>query len=461
MKASETHEDAKMIKEQRKEAFLCLEDLEQILDEEDKGENNPRAQLAWLMDLTFILKELMDLCKNDLVYRDLIFTTDLALHIQICFPVKLYRKLRKCEGEGLTLFENMVNKMEELREYAQEEVNKLDNVLYGDNTMTTMDITANSETESMAEISTNDVQKVDVCKPSKQKIEMNLKDQVTLDDSKAFKAVFVNKYEQLNDLMATTADVNSVDEPQKDFNAKLSSKKEIENNECTDYEEWEVEEHANTFEDKDGSLDDNFDVIEEADYYNEEDTEENNKAAAEDENLSYTSCIDANIYSEATSEKPHLVSEVESKAIRLLSEGSILENSDEALQTLDKVPDAEVTTKEVTQLEVHKSSQENQVENLDIIKNTLGENSKERDDKANEEVEKGDDDLDLSNISKNLKDKATIAEVTAYEVSTATMFLPRIDLNAKHIKEQVEHNPDGTVDQLKEAFDEFDKVYRQ
>ena len=98
MTSPEAHEDANMINEQRKEALLYLEDIDEILCDVVKGENDIRAQLVCLMDLEITLKELMDLCKNDSAYRDLIFTTEFAFHIQICFPDELYHKLRECEG---------------------------------------------------------------------------------------------------------------------------------------------------------------------------------------------------------------------------------------------------------------------------------------------------------------------------------------------------------------------------
>ena len=147
MNRSEANEDTKMINDQREEALLHLDDIEEILCDVVKGENDIRAQLVWLMELAITLKELMDLCKNDSAYSDLIFTTEFAFHIQICFPDKLYRKLRECEGEGLALFENMVDKIEELRDIAQEEVNELDNALYGHDTISTMEIIAKSETK--------------------------------------------------------------------------------------------------------------------------------------------------------------------------------------------------------------------------------------------------------------------------------------------------------------------------
>ena len=237
MTSPEAHEDANMINEQRKEALLYLEDIDEILCDVVKGENDIRAQLVCLMDLEITLKELMDLCKNDSAYRDLIFTTEFAFHIQICFPDKLYRKLRECEGEGLALFENMVKKIEELRENAQKEVDELNNALYGHDTMSTMEIIEKSETKSMTEISVNNAEKVEVFKLSEQQMmEKNLRDKVSHDDFNEHKPEVHDENEQLDDNKARTADVNSLDDPpvssletEKDLNAK-HIKEEVEHN---------------------------------------------------------------------------------------------------------------------------------------------------------------------------------------------------------------------------------------
>ena len=337
-----------MIIEQREEALLYLEE---ILFDGDNAENGPRAKLAWLIDLTSSLKELMDLGKNNSAFRDLIFTRDFAFQILDGFPSKLRRKLRKCEGEGQVLFENMVNKIEVFRENAQEEVNKLDDALY--------------------DLSANDATKVDVFKLSEHQIEKIMKDKVSLDDTRAYKAVIVDEYGQLDDLKGAIADVNSLDEPQEDFNARISISKKIEHNpgeECKDPKEWELEEYAEAFEDMHGSLADKFNVNEEAGYNNDE----------------------------------------------------------------------------------------------------IDENDKELDDKTTKDIEKDDVDLNHSKIAKNLEVKvnlndanalkavvnvgkkllddseASIAEVNAYEDSTATVFLPRIDLNANFVKKEVEHCSDET-----------------
>ena len=134
--------------------------------------------------------------------------------------------------------------------------------------------------------------------------------------------------EQLDDLKATTADVNFFDEPHNDYNARFSSKHEIEHNPGMN-----------------GGLDDKFDVDGEADQTNEvENPDENSEAAAED--LSYplcSTCVDADVYSEASDEKPKMFSK-------------------------DKFHDAKESNKEVTQLERHNFIPENRVANLDVRK---------------------------------------------------------------------------------------------
>ena len=271
------------------------------------------------------------------------------------------------------------------------------------------DNTTICETERMAEVKVNDAEKVDDVEL--QQIERNLKDKVGLDNSKAFIAVLVDN-EQLNDLKAT--------------------KKLIEHNpdeEPNDCKEWEMEEHVETFEDMNGGIDDKFDVDGEADQTNEvENPDENSEAAAED--LSYppcSTCVDADVYSEASVEKPKMFSK-------------------------DKFHDAKESNKEVTQLERHNFSPENHVANLDVRK-IRDEGKKQDKNKATKDDEKSDDVLKLPEIAKNQKDKldlddanapkATVnnenelldyfktekAELNAYEASTAALFLPMIDLN--------------------------------
>ena len=128
----------------------------------------------------------------------------------------------------------MVNKMEELRENAQKEVIKLDNALFGHDTISMMEIIAKSETKSMTEVSMNKAEKVEVFNLSEQQMmEKNLRDKVSHDDFNEHKPEVHDENEQLDDNKARTADVNSLDDPpvsslktQKDLNAK----EEVEHN---------------------------------------------------------------------------------------------------------------------------------------------------------------------------------------------------------------------------------------
>ena len=264
----------------------------------------------------------------------------------------------------------------------------------------------------MAEIGAKDAEKVDVLKLSEQQVEMNLKGQDGNDDSKVYKAVADDEDAQLDDLMATSADGTSIDdplvsisEPRKDLNAKLLSKNEVEHNlgeELRDNEE--MEEFANTFEGKDNGLDYKFAVIGEADHNNEEESPgENSEVAAED--LPYPT------YSETTLEKPRMFSE-ESKDVGLLFEGTFIKNSDEILKNLDKFPDAEV----VTQLEDKVGA-----DGANALKAMVNDENKLLVDQ-----------------------KVTGADATIYEDFTAPLSLSRRDLNANIVKKEVEHDSDGT-----------------
>ena len=409
---------------QRKEALLYLEE---ILDDEDQDENDIRAELAWLNDLTDLFNEIVYLSKSDSAFRQLVFSTlFFSFHIRVGFTPKLRRKLRKCEGEEQELFENMLNKIEELRETAQEEVNALDNVLYGDDTMG-MDITANSEseTESIIEKSVNDAKKVDVYKLSVQKIQ-NLKDEGGLDVSNENKAVGYEENEQLDDLKAATADVKSFDnppvfilEPEKDLNAIFVNKKEVEHHcdgklddSSDDFEDEESDEEsfpvivANILENKKETWSDGFmkpegdsisyeveELLSEDKVNDDHDTTGNDYAihvnvhakslhasdrkllenvAREskeevrgDDNKDEIITVDVE---EAISEKSRMFSEVEIKGVGLVPQAEI---SEETQKNRYKFPDVIVATKEVFQLELYEYSQEKRVVNLDIIKKTL------------------------------------------------------------------------------------------
>ena len=92
---------------------------------------------------------------------------------------------------------------------------------------------------------------------------------------------------------------------------------------------------------------------------------------------------------------------VESNEVRLLFEGTFLENSDEIRKNLEKFPDTEITN---NNLEVQVSSSENHLMNLDIMKNTLDEidegvNQDEKD--TNVDINDRDDDFVIQ--EKNVK----------------------------------------------------------
>ena len=104
--------------------------------------------------------------------------------------------------------------------------------------------------------------------------------------------------------------------------------------------------------------------------------------------------VEVETYSEATSE-------VEIKGVGLMPQA---ENSNETLKKRDKFPDAE----EVTQFEVYESSQENHLENLDIIKNTLEETGEDnKDTKYEMEDMNGDQDETFEVTGEDEHDKST------------------------------------------------------
>ena len=404
-----------MIIKQRKEAIIKLGEMPcgKVPEEDDL-----KAQIAWFSNIATFLKELIDLGKKNSVHRDLAFSKDFADQLAFNFLLKLRRQLRKCEGEGQELFENMLSKVDMFREKAQEELNALKT--FNDETVLKVDSKGSSENESMAEISANDAEKVDVLELSEQQFEIYLKD-------------------KLDDLKATTADVNSFDEPQKEFNAGFLSKKEFEHNLGEESRDNKgMEEHVETFEDMNGGLDDKFNVDGEADQINEkENPDENSEAAAEE--LSYpncSTCVDADVYSEASVEKPRMFSE-------------------------DKLPDAKAANKEVTQLERHDSSPENHVANLD--------EGKKYGNKATIDDEKDKMDLNDANAPKatvnnenELLDdfKTEKAELNAYEDSIATKFVPTIDLNANFVKEEIQDHSDGTSDDYNSRADNLSDVVK-
>ena len=112
----------KIIK-QRKEALLKLGRMPGGVV---KGQDDLRPQIAWFLDITTFLKELIELGKKNSEYKDVAFSNEFAAQLRYIFPLKLRHKLRKCEGEGLELFESILVKIEELRENAQEDQQDID-----------------------------------------------------------------------------------------------------------------------------------------------------------------------------------------------------------------------------------------------------------------------------------------------------------------------------------------------
>ena len=141
----------------------------------DSGEDDLKVQIAWFTDIATLLKELIELGKKNSENRDLAFSEDFAAQFRYNFFLPFGRKLRKCKGEGQEKFENMLDKIEEFRGNALEDLNAF-------KTLDDDDITANSE------INANDVDKVDVFKLSEQQVEKNLKGHDGFDDSKVYKA---------------------------------------------------------------------------------------------------------------------------------------------------------------------------------------------------------------------------------------------------------------------------------
>ena len=196
----------------------------------------------------------------------------------------------------------------------------------------------------------------------------------------------------------------SVSEPQKDLNARCLKMKEIDHNpgeESKDQKVWEMEEPADAFEDLDDGLNDNNDEV-----HPEEGSETTVKGLSYS---SYSTCVDAVVYCEAPVKSPRMFSE----NVRLLSEGTFIQNPGEIFEKHDKFPDTKVTGKEVTQLERHDFSPENHVANNKNIREEVGDDLKQ--DKATKDVEKGIDDLKLSKLAKNLKDTMGLDDSNAHK----------------------------------------------
>ena len=98
---------------QRKEALMKL-------GARPKDTANLDAVIAWYIDITTFLREIIDLGVKNPDYSELIFTTEFAMHIRSLFPYgKVRDKLRKCEGQGKSHLENMLELIKEWLENAQ------------------------------------------------------------------------------------------------------------------------------------------------------------------------------------------------------------------------------------------------------------------------------------------------------------------------------------------------------
>ena len=98
---------------QRKEALMKL-------GVKPRGTANLNTEIAWYIDITTFLRELIDLGVKNPEYRELIFTNNFAMEIRALFPFgKVRDKLRKCQGQGQSHLENMLELIKEWLETAQ------------------------------------------------------------------------------------------------------------------------------------------------------------------------------------------------------------------------------------------------------------------------------------------------------------------------------------------------------
>ena len=102
----------KIIK-QRKEALLKLGSMPR------KVGNNLNVQIAWYIDLTTFLRELIDLAIKNPRYSDMVFFNQFAIDIRQLFNDRLRAKLRRCRGEGQAHLENMLELIMEWLDHAQ------------------------------------------------------------------------------------------------------------------------------------------------------------------------------------------------------------------------------------------------------------------------------------------------------------------------------------------------------
>ena len=89
---------------QRKEALLKL-------GMKPRSTSNLSTEIAWYIDMTTFLREIINLGIKNPDYSELIFSGQFAVDIRRLFPrsSKWKSKLRKCGGQGQTHLENMLN----------------------------------------------------------------------------------------------------------------------------------------------------------------------------------------------------------------------------------------------------------------------------------------------------------------------------------------------------------------
>ena len=81
---------------------------------------NLNTEIAWYIDLTTLLREIINLGVKNPEYSELIFSNQFAMEIRQLFPHgRLKDKLRKCGGGGQTHLENMLERMNNWLKNAQ------------------------------------------------------------------------------------------------------------------------------------------------------------------------------------------------------------------------------------------------------------------------------------------------------------------------------------------------------
>merc|ERR1711942_103795 len=90
---------------QRKETLMKL-------GVKPKSTANMNSEIAWYIDLTTFLREIIDLGIKNPDCSELIFSNQFAIEVRPLFPHgRLRDKLRKCGGGGRSHLENMLELM--------------------------------------------------------------------------------------------------------------------------------------------------------------------------------------------------------------------------------------------------------------------------------------------------------------------------------------------------------------